>query len=316
MPDFREKQILFVEARSGIENSLQFKNDNILYKKDGKNANKISCFKVFAVFIIGNFTLSSVLIRKCKKYGIALFLLSDNFNCYASIDAGLESNYILRKNQYENKNDLAMAKKLVANKIINQFRLLKEKNIIGDFEKASRELNEKIGKTKEEKELLGLEGNYTKNFFREYFNRINWTRRMPRTKYDPNNVLLDIGYTLLFNFMDALLKLHGFDTYKGFYHKLFFQRKSLSCDAVEPFRCLIDRQLLKSHNLKQISNLDFEYINGKYALCFDNQQKYLAIFSGAIMENKEEIFSYARGLYRHFVVSGADFPVFDIKINR
>lgn len=317
LPDFREKQILFVEAMNGVENCLQFKNDNILYKKDGRNTNKISCFKVFAIFIIGNFTLTSVLIKKCKKYGISLFLLGDNFENYAVINSGLESNYILREKQYKNENELEMAKILVKNKIANQLELLKEKGgvINTDIKKKLEEVDLKIKNIKDEKELLGLEGNYTKNFFGEYFNMIKWIRRMPRTKYDVNNVLLDIGYTLLFNFIDALLRLYGFDTYKGFYHKLFFQRKSLSCDAVEPFRCLIDRQLVKAYNLKQINKNDFAYINGKYMLNFENQKKYLVIFSGVIMENKEDIFTYIKNLYRHFVVDGAEFPVFKVKTN-
>lgn len=317
LPDFKEKQILFVEAMNGVENCLQFKNDNILYKKDGRNTNKISCFKVFAIFIIGNFTLTSVLIKKCKKYGISLFLLSNNFENYAVINSGLESNYILREKQYKNENELEMTKKLVKNKIVNQLALLKEKGgvINADIKKKLEEVDLKIKNIKDEKELLGLEGNNTKIFFGEYFNMIKWIRRMPRTKYDVNNVLLDIGYTFLFNFADALLRLYGFDTYKGFYHKLFFQRKSLACDIVEPFRCLIDRQLVKAYNLKQINKNDFAYINGKYMLNFENQRKYLAIFSGVIMENKEDIFIYVKNLYRHFVVDGVEFPVFKVKTN-
>ncbi len=315
LSDFREKQILFIEAMNGIENCLQFRNDNILYKKDGRNSNKISCFKVFTIFIIGNFTLSSVLIKKCKKYGISLFLLGNNFENYATINSGLESNYILREKQYKNEEELEMAKELVKNKIINQRALLKEKGGTINSEDKTEEIELKIKNIKDEKELLGLEGNYTKEFFGEYFKEINWIRRMPRTKYDINNVLLDIGYTFLFNFIEALLRLYGFDTYKGFYHKLFFQRKSLSCDVVEPFRCLIDRQLVKSHNLGQISNLDFEYINGKYSLSFENQRKYLAIFFGAIIKNKEDMFLYVKNLYRHFVVDGVDFPIFKVKTN-
>lgn len=309
-----EKQILFIEARYGVDNALQFQNDNVLYKKDGKNTNRLSCFKVFAIFIIGNFTITSVLIKKCKKYGISLFLLGDNFECYASIDAGLESNFIVREKQYQSVGELEMAKKLVKNKIMNQQALLKEKGGVINSRNNMEEIEIKIKNVKDEKGLLGLEGNYTKEFFGEYFKLVNWIRRMPRTKFDVNNVLLDIGYTFLFNFMDAMLKLYGFDTYKGFYHKLFFQRKSLSCDMVEPFRCLIDRQLVKAHNLGQINSRDFEYINGKYTLSFDNQRKYLAMFSGAIMNSKEDIFSYVKGFYRFFVIEGQDFPVF--KINK
>lgn len=40
-------------------------------------------------------------------------------------------------------------------------------------------------------------------------------------KCDPLNTLMDIGYTYLFNFADAHLRLYGFDTYMGVYHQVF-----------------------------------------------------------------------------------------------
>ncbi len=312
LPDFREKQILFIDARLGVENQLQFQNDNILYRKDGVNTNRISCLKVFAVFVIGDFTMTSVLARRCKEYGISLFLLGNNFETYAEINSGLESNFLLRDKQYKCENEILIAKKVVGNKIFNQLSLLKQKNLNFNFENELKKMKEKIEKAQDEKELLGIEGNFSKDFFGEYFNRINWIRRMPRTKFDVNNVLLDIGYTFLFNFIDSLLRLYGFDTYKGFYHKLFFQRKSLSCDIMEPFRCVIDKQLLKSFNLGQIKNSDFEYKEGKYQIGFENRQKYARIFLEAIMENKEEMFNYARDFYRFFVIEKQEMPFFKI----
>ena len=74
--------------------------------------------------------------------------------------------------------------------------------------------------------LLGVEGNYSKYFFKTYLVPAGWRRRAPRTKEDIPNLLMDIGYTYLFNFIDSLLRLHGFDTYKGYYHKLFFDDKA------------------------------------------------------------------------------------------
>lgn len=313
LPDFSEKQILFIEAKYGVENGLQFQNDNILYKKDGRNTNRISCLKVFAVFIIGNFTMTSNLVKKCKEYGIALFLLSNNFQTYAEIGAGLESNFLLRDKQYKFENDFKLAKKIVQNKVANQLALMKERNKGIDFEKLFLQAEEKIAKAQNEQELLGIEGIYSKNFFAEYFKLIDWSRRMPRTKYDINNVLLDIGYTFLFNFMESLLRLYGFDTYKGVYHKLFFQRKSLACDVMEPFRCLIDKQLLKAHNLGQIDRNDFEYIGGKYVLSFEKQQKYVRIFLETLMNNKEDMFVYVKDFYRFFMIEGREFPNFKIK---
>ena len=95
---------------------------------------------------------------------------------------------------------------------------------------------------------------------------MDWMGRYPRTKIDKNNLLLDMGYTFLFHFLEALLLLYGFDIYEGFYHRRFYQRKSLVCDIEEPFRAIIDEAMRKSFNLGQIKNSDFGFTNGQYFL--------------------------------------------------
>ena len=136
---------------------------------------------------------------------------------------------------------------------------------------------------------------------------------MPRAKVDVTNVLMDIGYSFLFNFIDALLGLYGFDSYKGVYHQLFFQRKSLACDLVEPFRCLIDQQIIKSYNLKQINKKDFFVKNGKIFLSYQNQQKYLEIFSSCIMAKKVQLFKYIRDFYYCILNDKTNYPFFELK---
>jgi CRISPR-associated protein Cas1 len=135
---------------------------------------------------------------------------------------------------------------------------------------------------------------------------------MPRAKPDVLNILMDIGYTFLFNFIDALLRLYGFDTYKGIYHQLFFQRKSLACDLVEPFRCLIDKQILKSYHLRQIDKKDFIVKEGQVFLSYDKQQKYLQIFSECIMKDKEDVFKYIRDFYYFILNGGKKYPFFKL----
>jgi len=208
-----------------------------------------------------------------------------------------------------------MAKMVVKNKIVNQISLMKcLKDIdIADLEHREKDVIEKIDNANDEKELLGIEGNASKYFFSTYFKEIGWYKRMPRTKIDHYNILLDIGYTFLFNYIDSLLRIYGFDVYKGFYHKLFFQRKSLTCDIVEPFRCIIDKQLLKSFHLKQINDKDFKYIKGKYILTYDRSRKYSKIFFDAIIYNKEDIFLYVKDYYRFIMNSESKFPEFTIK---
>lgn len=311
LPDFREKQILFITNERGAENKIQFKNDNIVFAKDAKIANQISCFKVFAIFVIGDTSITTVLIKNCRKYGISLFLMKYNFEVYASFVAQAEGNYLLRMRQYQLKNELNIAKDIIRNKARSQMVLLKNKKLPQDKEKYEA-LLQKIKNAKNDDELRGIEGSFTKNFFKSYFNSIGWYKRLPRTKVDHINFLMDIGYTFLFNFIDALLSLYGFDNYKGVYHKLFFQRKSLACDLMEPFRCLIDEQILKSHNLKQVDINDFKLAKGQYYLTFEKQSKYLKIFFECLMNEKEKIFNYIREYY-YFILNNAPMPFYKIK---
>lgn len=311
LPDFKDKNILFVFGSDISDDKLQFKNDNICLTKDGKIVNQLSCHKVFAVFVLGNCSLTSVLIRNCERYGVSLFLLKENFELYAKIVSIAEGNYLLRMKQYNFNDDFGTAKNLVSNKLQNQITLLQD---LGKTETVQfiEAIQGKINQASGNKELLGIEGSSSKLFFENYFGSMGWLRRAPRTKFDITNTLMDIGYTLLFNFIDALLGLYGFDAYKGFYHKLFFQRKSLACDLCEPFRCLIDKQILKSHNLKQINEKDFKVLNGRYELVYGKQKRYLEIFAENIMNYKEYIFCYIRDFY-YYVINRAPFPKFTLE---
>lgn len=316
LPDFKEKQILCINTLYDSKSSIQFSNDNIVFLKDDKVVNRASCHKVFVVFIAGDISITSRIIKEGLAHGISFFLMKHNFETYAEIPAKAEGNYLLRMKQYffDENFDFAVSKNLVKNKIENQLLLLKSCDLIQDLNEAKDPIFKQIDAVKDNQELLGIEGNMSRRFYSMYFAKIGWYRRMPRVKPDAINVLMDMGYTFLFNFVDSILRLHGFDTYKGHYHKLFFQRKSLACDIMEPFRCLIDKQILKSYNLKQINLKDFKVANKKCVLNFEHSKKYSEIFFEAIMDQKEEIFSFVQKFYRFIMDQKNEFPEFKIKI--
>jgi len=313
LPDFKEKQILFVNSKDAEIEKIKILNDNICLSKNGKIENRISCHKIFALFIVGDCSITSVLVRKCADYGVSIFLLKDNFLNYARILSQAEGNYLLREKQYllNEDQELAAAKILVANKIANQIYLL-EKNDGKEPALWVEGIKNSIIKTRSAKDLLGFEGAAGKFFFQEYFKNLGWKRRLPRAKTDIANYLMDIGYTMMFNFTEAMLGIYGFDSYKGIYHRLFFQRKSLACDLMEPFRCVVDKQILKSYNLGQIKASDFKLRKGGLSLGFDAQKKYVGIFADAIMDRKEDIFCYVRDYY-YWMMNGSSFPEFKLK---
>ena len=54
---------------------------------------------------------------------------------------------------------------------------------------------------------MGLEGIVSKSFFAAYFQNNNWTVRRPRIKSDALNATLDIGYTILFNYIESFVRI-------------------------------------------------------------------------------------------------------------
>lgn len=311
LPDLKEKQILVIQTKRGAENKIKFWNENIRYVRDGEIVNQASCWKIMAIFVIGDFSITNVLIEKCKFYGISIFLLNRRLYHQANILSQTEGNYILRQKQYQFQDELNFNRQLVENKIKNQQVLLKE-----DGTSRSNILTllaEKALRAKDEKELLGIEGNASKDFFKLYFSDFNWKRRSPRTRQDIINPLLDIGYYYLFNFTDCLLRFYGLDTYKGIYHKLFFARRSLSCDIMEPFRCLVERRIRKALNLKQIKVDDFHFNMGKYELQFKESQKYGQLFLETILDHREDIFKYIQQFYHCLMRDQTNYPKYTIR---
>lgn len=80
LPDFREKQILFIgldlpdlerdsifskDAISGLKSlkEISFLNENLTIKKEGKIVQQVPFHKIFSIFVVGNCTLTNVFIK-------------------------------------------------------------------------------------------------------------------------------------------------------------------------------------------------------------------------------------------------------------
>ena len=302
-PDFREKQIFFLESYKLKNCEINLKNETINIKEDGKTKERIPINRLIVIFIVGDTTISTKLMQKITKNGASVFFLKRNYEMYASICSYAEGNYLLRQKQYNlsEEKSLEISKNIVKNKLRNSLALLRNAKISKMGNKSRMDYKkimvEKIKNAKNISSLRGIEGVISKDYFSAYFASINWYKRIPRGKIDPNNILLDMGYSYLFNFVDSVLRVYGFDTYKGIYHQLFFQRKSLSCDMMEPFRCIIDKSLVKMHNLEQFDKKDFNVKKGKYYLSYKNSAKYSKIFLKEILKHKMDIYSYIREHY-------------------
>lgn len=86
-----------------------------------KTLTKFPFQKLLALFIIGHITVTTPLIDKCKKYGVALVVMKPNLRPVFFWANSAEANYLLRKRQFDFKpDDLTVAKAIVHNKVLNQ----------------------------------------------------------------------------------------------------------------------------------------------------------------------------------------------------
>lgn len=318
LPDFRYKQIV-VHVAGGRGERLKFRKDNIVIEdRDGNVLVQHSCHRLFALLIIGEISLTSVLIRQCVSFGFPIVLLGRNMRPVANIRCGAEGNTLLRKRQYCLPPDrqLRIAQELVRQKIANQERLIKDLRYLSEEDKSALAALESfdVDVAGSVKELMGVEGAASRVFFAAYFRQLGWRRREPRCRPDICNFLLDIGYTYLFQFVAAMLSLYGFDLYCGVLHSFFYQRMSLVCDIIEPFRCIVDRRVRKAHNLGQIKEEDFFIYNGRLNLEWEHQAKYIQLFFKDILTEKENIFLFCQRYYRWFARERPmpEFPAFKI----
>ena len=296
--DYINKKIIIINSVDG--DKLSFKNDNILVKDENDIVKmQYTCYRVLAIFVIGPFSLTSGLAERLRKYKISIIFFKYSFRPYLTILNGVDGNTELRRIQYSFEDSLLVAQKIIENKIKNQIIAIKKKRDTND----NNILNLMYGylanipNCQNIQEIMGYEGNASRIYFKAIFDQVEWHGRIPRVKMDVTNFLLDVGYTLLFSLIEATATLFGFDLYVGNLHQEFYQRKSLICDLIEPFRPIVDYTIRKMHNFGAIKSDDFEKYHGMYRLKYNASKNYQFLILNEIIKYREEIYLYIRKYY-------------------
>lgn len=316
-PDFLKKQILFVFTSSGEK--LSFKNDNIIITdEEGKIIHQSTCYRLFMVCVVGDISITSGLIQRAQRFGFSICLMTRTMKLYEVMGFKMEGNTLLHRKQYEN-NCEDVGKYIVKNKIYCQREAIKKLRVKSEHAteivNMLKQYEANLENTQGLRNILGIEGCAAKLYFREVFSTVDWKGRKPRIKSDYINSILDIGYTILFNFVDAMLRIYDFDIYQGVLHTSFYMRKSLVCDLMEPLRFLIDLQVRKSVNYGQFKEEHFKIVEHKVVLKWEYSTKYTQLLVEPILKHKEEIFIYIRDYYRAVMkgLPADEYPIFEVK---
>ena len=139
-----------------------------------------------------------------------------------------------------------------------------------------------IGQVDSLASLLGHEGSATREYYQSLalllppeFNFTGRNRRPPR---DPFNVLLSLGYTVLYAYTESLIHSVGLLPWQGFYHQPRGKHAVLASDLMEPFRHLIERTALSLVNRGEIKVDDFsDSATGACYISHNARRKYMAL---------------------------------------
>ena len=308
--DIEERTIFVINC---IKNrSLRVSNGELLLEEWVEDADKYKTLtkmpfqKMLALFVVGHITVTTPLIEKCQRFGVALIVVKPSLRPVFFWSNAAEANFLLRQRQYAlNKEDLSIARILITNKIKNQSQTLsdtrrKDELTLSAIDRCN-DCASMASIATEYSELMGLEGLASRTFFEAYYQDLGWEMRRPRTKCDALNATLDIGYTILFNYTECFLRMFGFDLYVGVFHRMWFKRKSLVCDIMEPFRCIIDKTTRTAFHRKQFSEKDFDVQKGEYILKRERNTDYCRVFFDALVPYKTNFFKYVQAYYRCFM---------------
>lgn len=307
------------------ERNLRVSNGELLLEETIENSDKSKTLtklpfqKILALLIVGHIKITTPLIEKCHKFGVALIVVKPSFRPVFYWANSAEANFVLHQRQYEfAKEDISIAKVIVGNKIKNQIVALKSTRRHDDLTTQAAEgmkaKLEALASITNYDVLMGVEGSAAKLFFKAFYQDFDWHQRRPRTKCDALNATMDIGYTMLFNFVECFLRMFGFDLYVGVYHRMWFKRKSLVCDIMEPFRPIIDKTIRSAWNRKQFSERDFDIRKGEYVLKREKNSDYCHVFFDAMIPYKVSVFKYIQSYYRCFMGCKSEvyYPSFDL----
>jgi CRISPR-associated protein Cas1 len=234
-------------------------------RKDQERLLEIPVLHLRGILLYGDVRASTGALRLCAAEGVAVTFLSRTGRLRARLAPAQDYSAKLRVLQYQRSQDanfcLRWSQGIVRAKLLSALAHLeaKERGHQEAPKRTARQLRqtlEKLGATRSLDELRGLEGTAAASYFAALRGWVPDEVGFPgRRRESPDlvNVLLNLGYTLLYREMEGLASGAGLEPALGFYHSLDAGRASLACDVQEEFRHnFVDRLVLTLVNRRQI----------------------------------------------------------------
>jgi CRISPR-associated protein Cas1 len=239
-----------------------------------KRQSEIAVHDLEQLVLMGNIVVTPSALDLLLERGVDVVFLTLHGRYRGRLVSGVSANAKLRRAQLqllEGPGAVPLARELVRGKAHNQRELLlrhARRHGYGDaLRRAATAIAAGIARLDEVTtldQLRGLEGLAAAAYFRAFGELLRadgfaFDGRNRRPPLDPVNALLSLGYTFLFNAVEAAVQVVGLDPYFGALHAPEGGRPSLVCDLVEEYRApLVDGLVVAAINQGAMVPDDFE----------------------------------------------------------
>ena len=259
---------------------------------------RIPISKILFLVFIGRARVTLPSVIKLRDRGVPTYFLRANGKLYLTISSEVV-NYSFWQKQAELFNNttfaLELTKKIITAQIHNYKviarRMLTEKDLLSQFSFLEKE----IDLINNIDELRGYEGRSAAILYSIIKKAIpgewNFTHRTKHPPEDAVNVMLSIGFTILYNHIATALQMVGLNPEIGFYHKPKPYHFALASDIIEEFRHIIISHVLYLIHRKIISINDFykkENTNYPCQMRIEPRKKFIA----SVEERLNEKFNF------------------------
>lgn len=162
------------------ERSLRVSNGELVLEEQVEDSDKMKTLtkmpfqKILALFVVGHIRITTPLIEKCQKFGVALVVMKPSLRPVFFWANSAEANFLLHQRQYAlAKDDISIAKVIVENKVRNQIKALADTRCKDEeTQQAIQALHVSLRilpDVSEYERLMGIEGASARIFFKAFF---------------------------------------------------------------------------------------------------------------------------------------------------
>ncbi|MBI1766344.1 MAG: CRISPR-associated endonuclease Cas1 [Acidobacteria bacterium] len=313
--------VLYITEQGSVVNLAA---GRVAVRKGEELIQDMPVFKLEQIVAYGNIHLTPAVIKHCLRQGIEVAFLSGPGKYEGRLQPEFTKNAVTRLKQYQRAVNpdfcMKLATTIVIGKVRNMIAMIKQQRRLREALRESgrngaREdgraplaeleaLCARVPGAKSLENLNGHEGAATVMYFKAFRAALKGDWKFETRQYhppqDPVNVLLSLGYTLLYNDLYAAVNLVGLDPYMGFYHQPRHGHAALASDLMEDLRAvLVDRMVLTALNRRVFSEADFQRDPAdKLLLKQEALKRFFALYAQTVQEKTWYAYAAIQTSYR------------------